>query len=85
LYFAASPARLLERVGTCLRDGGLLLTSIWRHPGDLSLWRLLDQRFEPLDAVRVCNESSRFAPEGWRISCHRKPTLETAATPGMGL
>ena len=85
LYFAASPARMLDHVGACLRAGGLLLTSIWRHPGDLSLWRLLDQRFEALDAVRVCNESSRLAPDGWRISCHRNPTVETAATLGMGL
>jgi SAM-dependent methyltransferase len=85
LYFAASPARMLDHVGECLRAGGLLLTSIWRHPGDRSLWRLLDQRFEALDVVRVCNESSRLAPDGWPISCHRNPTVETAANPGMGL
>jgi 2-polyprenyl-3-methyl-5-hydroxy-6-metoxy-1,4-benzoquinol methylase len=72
LYFAPSVPELLDKVDSSLRDGGMLLTSMWRHPGDRSIWRLLDRRFEILDAVRVRDESSRLAPHGWRISCHRK-------------
>lgn len=75
LYFAPSPPQMLDHVASLLHDGGLLLTSMWRHPGDRALWRLLDQRFEALDAVRVSNEASRLAPKGWRISCHRKSGL----------
>jgi 2-polyprenyl-3-methyl-5-hydroxy-6-metoxy-1,4-benzoquinol methylase len=75
LYFAPSAAQMLDHVASLLHDGGLLLTSMWRHPGDRALWRILDRHFEALDAVRVSNEASRLAPKGWRISCHRKSGL----------
>jgi 2-polyprenyl-6-hydroxyphenyl methylase/3-demethylubiquinone-9 3-methyltransferase len=79
LYFVPSVTQMLDKVESCLSDGGMLLTSMWRHPGDRSLWRLLDRRFEALDAVRVRNESSRLARKGWRISCHRKSGLTTTS------
>ena len=85
LYFAPSPSQMLDHVGSLLHDGGLLLTSMWRHPGDRALWRLLDQRFEALDAVQISNESSRLAPKGWRISCHRNAVPLAGRNERLGL
>jgi 2-polyprenyl-3-methyl-5-hydroxy-6-metoxy-1,4-benzoquinol methylase len=72
LYFASSPDALLENASRLLSPEGLLLTSVWRHPGDAALWRLLDDRFELLDRVEVRNRASRLARRGWRVACHRR-------------
>jgi len=72
LYYAPSATALLDQVAVRLRAGGTLLTSMWRHPGDRALWQLLDRRFELVDAVELRNRSSRMAPRGWQISCHRR-------------
>jgi len=33
LYYMRSPRTLLERVASAIRPDGIVLTSIWRHPG----------------------------------------------------
>ena len=74
LYFADDPEALVDRLGALVRPGGLLLTSIWRHPGDTVLWGWIDDRYELLDRVWVRNPKNRFAPRGWQVACHRNPT-----------
>jgi 2-polyprenyl-3-methyl-5-hydroxy-6-metoxy-1,4-benzoquinol methylase len=71
LYFSARPERLVERLGEAVAPGGHLLTSIWRHPGDTTLWRWIDERYERLDRVALRNPGNGFAPRGWQVACHR--------------
>jgi SAM-dependent methyltransferase len=71
LYVAEDPERLVDRVGSLVREGGHLCTSVWRHPGDFRLWDWIDSRYEKLDAVTVRNPRNRFASRGWRVACHR--------------
>lgn len=72
LSMVPEPEALLDGVTGVLKPGGIVLTSIWRHPGDRVLWKLLDERLERVDVVKVRNESSRLARFGWRVGCHRK-------------
>jgi 2-polyprenyl-3-methyl-5-hydroxy-6-metoxy-1,4-benzoquinol methylase len=60
----------VDRIAGVVRPGGHVVTSIARHPGDVFLWRLLDARFRPIDAVTVRNEANRVATAGWRVACH---------------
>ena len=71
LYYAAEPRALLRQIGAALRPGGLVLTSIWRHPGDRALWRLLDEELAFVAAARIRAERNPFNRLGWRVSCHR--------------
>jgi SAM-dependent methyltransferase len=71
IYYMQSPRTLLERVASVLRPGGLVLTSIWRHPGDRALWRLLDGELQLVSAARTRTEGNRHNRLGWRVSCHR--------------
>ncbi len=71
IYYMRSPRALLERVAAIIRPGGVVLTSIWRHPGDRALWRLLDGEFELVSAARTRTEKNQHNRLGWRISCHR--------------
>jgi hypothetical protein len=47
-----------------------VLTSIWRHPGDKTLWRLLDREFRPIAACQIGAEMNPYNRRGWRVSCH---------------
>lgn len=71
LYGVPDPARLIDDVHTVLPPGGNLLTSIWRHPTEVGLYRLLDARFELVDAVAVRNVTDETGDRGWRIAWHR--------------
>jgi len=71
IYYMQSPRTLLERVASVLRPGGIVLTSIWRHPGDRALWRLLDSEFQLVSAARTRTEGNQHNRLGWRVSCHR--------------
>jgi len=70
IYYAPSPHALLERVASVARPGGLVLTSIWRHPGDETLWRLLDREFRLVAACQIGAEMNPYNRRGWRVSCH---------------
>jgi SAM-dependent methyltransferase len=72
LYFAPDPTAMLDRVAALLADDGILVTSMWRHPADRLLWRLIDDRFHPLDKVWIRNEASKLARRGWSVACHRR-------------
>lgn len=72
IYMAADPVALLDDIVARVTPGGHLLTSIWRHPGDRLLWRQIDERFLPVDRVRVRNPGNRMAPRGWTVALHRR-------------
>jgi 2-polyprenyl-3-methyl-5-hydroxy-6-metoxy-1,4-benzoquinol methylase len=72
LYGVPDPERLLDDIHTLLPDGGNLLTSIWRHPGDIGLRRMLDARFELVDVVSAQNLTDETGDHGWRVSWYRR-------------
>ncbi len=69
LYVVERPTALLDEVADELRAGGYLLVSMMRHRGERALWRMVDRRFERLDAVECRNLSSRKSS---RVACYRK-------------
>ena len=77
IYYAPAPRALLRRVASIVRPGGLVLTSIWRHPGDRALWRLLDDELERVSASQTRAENNAFNRRGWRVSCHRVSAAST--------
>ena len=72
LYGVPDPERLLDDIDSILPSGGSLLTSIWRHPSEVGLYRMLDARFELVDAVVARNLTDETGDHGWRISWHRR-------------
>jgi 2-polyprenyl-6-hydroxyphenyl methylase/3-demethylubiquinone-9 3-methyltransferase len=68
LYFVPDPQAFLERLWHVLNPGGHLLVSIFRHPGDFVLWRLLEERFGLVDRVWVRNERNRIGWRGWGLA-----------------
>jgi 2-polyprenyl-3-methyl-5-hydroxy-6-metoxy-1,4-benzoquinol methylase len=72
LSVVPDPEALVDDVTTAVRPGGHVLTSIWHHPGDSVLWKLLDERLELIDLVEVRNPANRHGPDGWRVTCHRR-------------
>lgn len=77
LYYAPDPGALLRRVEGALAPGGVLVVSMWRHPGDRSLWREVDRALPTLDRVHLRNPSNRINPRGWWVSAHRAPDATT--------
>lgn len=69
LYFIESPGELLDGIRRILRPGGSLLSSNWRHGGDVALHQMIDRRFALVDRVDLRNEKSPWLR--WRISWHR--------------
>ena len=81
LYYVEDVDGFLGRLGDLLEPSGLLLVSMWRHPGDRSLWRTLDERFPLVDRVEARNRDNEINPRGWLVSCHRRLP---EAPPGLG-
>ena len=73
LYYSPDPRAFLERLSSLLAPDGLLLVSMWRHPGDRALWRAVDGAFRLVDRVEVRNRGNRVNPRGWRVACYRLP------------
>ena len=65
LYYVEDVDGFLDRLG-------LLLVSMWRHPGDRSLWRRVDEVFALVDRVEARNRANETNPRGWIVSCHRQ-------------
>ena len=72
LYSVPEPRRQLDRIRDLVREGGHLLTSNLRHPGDVGLYRLLSERFETVDDVAISNRTARGRRRR-RISVYRRP------------
>ena len=72
LYGVPDPEGMLDDIHGLLPAGGNLLTSIWRHPTDVGLRRMLDARFELVDAVSARNLTDETGDHGWRVSWYRR-------------
>ena len=72
LYYIEDVDDFLTRVCDLLVPSGLLLVSMWRHPGDRSLWHTVDERFPLVDRVEARNRGNEINPRGWIVSCHRR-------------
>jgi 2-polyprenyl-6-hydroxyphenyl methylase/3-demethylubiquinone-9 3-methyltransferase len=72
LYYVEAVDAFLGRLVELLEPSGLLLISMWRHPGDRSLWHTVDQRFPLVDRVEARNRGNELNPRGWIVSCHRR-------------
>jgi SAM-dependent methyltransferase len=81
LYYIEDLAAFFDRLGELLEPSGLLLVSMWRHPGDRSLWRAVDERFPLVDRVEARNRANEVNPRGWIVSCHRR---RPEVPPGLG-
>jgi 2-polyprenyl-3-methyl-5-hydroxy-6-metoxy-1,4-benzoquinol methylase len=73
LYYIEDLSAFFDRLGQLLEPSGLLLVSMWRHPGDRSLWAAVDERFPLVDRVEARNRANELNPRGWLVSCHRRP------------
>lgn len=80
LYYVEDLDGFFDRLGDLLEPSGLLLVSMWRHPGDRSLWRVVDERFPLVDRVEARNRGNEVNPRGWIVSCHRR---RPEAPPGL--
>jgi SAM-dependent methyltransferase len=72
LYYVEDVEGFLGRLGRLLEPSGLVLVSMWRHPGDRSLWRMVDGAFPVVDRVEARNRANETNPRGWIVSCHRQ-------------
>ena len=72
LYYVEDVEDFLARLGQLLEPSGLLLVSMWRHPGDRALWRTVDECFPLVDRVEARNRANELNPRGWIVSCHRR-------------
>jgi 2-polyprenyl-6-hydroxyphenyl methylase/3-demethylubiquinone-9 3-methyltransferase len=73
LYYVEDLEPFFGRLRELLEPSGLLLISMWRHPGDRSLWQEVDRRFPLVDRVEARNRANELNPRGWLVSCHRRP------------
>jgi 2-polyprenyl-6-hydroxyphenyl methylase/3-demethylubiquinone-9 3-methyltransferase len=69
LYVVPEADEMLAVAQRSLRPGGHLLTSIWSHPGDRALQRLIANRFDLRDAVDVENV---VRPRKSRVACWQR-------------
>jgi 2-polyprenyl-3-methyl-5-hydroxy-6-metoxy-1,4-benzoquinol methylase len=72
LYTVANPEAVLSRVASRLEVDGHLVISMWRHPGERSLWATVDGSFEVFDRVEVRNRANEVNPKGWIVACGRR-------------
>jgi 2-polyprenyl-6-hydroxyphenyl methylase/3-demethylubiquinone-9 3-methyltransferase len=73
LYYVEDPDVMLEHLREVLEPGGYLLSSVWRHPGDSALHRMINERFRLIDAVELRNGTAR-AGMRCRVMCHQRAT-----------
>lgn len=78
LYYAPDPRAFLAGLRAMREPEGLLLVSMWRHPGDRTLWRLVDELHPIIDRVEVRNRSNPVNRRGWLVAAcgtdHRRLT-----------
>jgi 2-polyprenyl-3-methyl-5-hydroxy-6-metoxy-1,4-benzoquinol methylase len=71
LYCLPNLEHQLDRIVELMTDGSHLLTSNMRHPGDVGMYRLLENRLELVDSVELSNDSER-GRRRWRVSAYRR-------------
>jgi SAM-dependent methyltransferase len=67
LYYVEDLDGLLSRIAECLNDGGRLITSVYKHPGDFAIHHRVNRVFEPVDTVDVRSTLSRHR---WRLATY---------------
>lgn len=70
LYYAPDASRFLRRIRALLEPHGVLVVSMWRHPGDRSLWRKVDNAFPLVDRVAIRNRRNAVNRRGWLVACY---------------
>jgi 2-polyprenyl-6-hydroxyphenyl methylase/3-demethylubiquinone-9 3-methyltransferase len=68
LYYAEDAPAFLEGLRAHLEPGGVVLVSMWRHPGDQALWRSVAAAFPVIDRVEVRNSGNPVNPRGWQVA-----------------
>jgi 2-polyprenyl-3-methyl-5-hydroxy-6-metoxy-1,4-benzoquinol methylase len=69
LYYASDPRAQLGRVAALLNPGGVVVISMWRHPGDRSIWKMVEDAFDIVDRVEVRNRANAMNARGWIVAC----------------
>lgn len=69
LYYAPDTGVFLGHLRGLLGPQGFLLVSMWRHPGDRTLWRTVADTFPIVDRVQVRNRGNAVNARGWMIAC----------------
>jgi 2-polyprenyl-3-methyl-5-hydroxy-6-metoxy-1,4-benzoquinol methylase len=70
LYYVPDPAAFLDRIRGLLQPEGVLVVSVWRHPGDRALWRTIDAAFSLVDRVEVRNRANPVNAKGWVVALY---------------
>lgn len=83
LYYAPDAMAFLERIRGVISPDGLLLVSMWRHPGDRTLWRTVDAAFPILDRVAVRNPGNPVNRRGWTVALCGGAAAAAAAARGV--
>jgi 2-polyprenyl-6-hydroxyphenyl methylase/3-demethylubiquinone-9 3-methyltransferase len=68
LYYAADARGLLKGLRDILEPEGVLVVSMWRHPGDRFLWRIIDDEFPIVDRVEARNSANAVNRRGWALA-----------------
>jgi len=71
LYYVADTTAFLDGIRSVLHPDGVLLVSMWRHPGDRALWRRVDDALPILDRVAVRNPANPVNPKGWVVALYQ--------------
>lgn len=71
LYYAADAGAFLGRIGALTNDNGIVIVSMWRHPGDHKLWNTVDEVLPVIDRVEVRNRANAMNQRGWIVACGR--------------
>jgi len=72
-------AAFLGHIRGLLRPQGFLLVSMWRHPGDRTMWRKVIDAFPVVDRVQARNRGNSMNPRGWMIACCKDSTEDAEA------
>lgn len=73
LYYVPEPRAFLESMRRRLTSSGIVLVSMWRHPGDRSLWRVVDTDLNLVDRVEARNRANQMNTRGWTVAAYRPP------------
>lgn len=73
LYYLADPVPVLAGLGAVVEPDGLVVVSMWRHPGDRALWRTVDRALRLVDRVEVRNRANPVNRRGWMVAAYRVP------------
>lgn len=71
VYYVADVPAFFTRLRGLLAPGGVVIVSMWRHPGDQILWRTIDAAVPIVDRVEVRNRGNAVNPRGWQVAVCR--------------